>query len=552
MIRKVVLRRFKGFKEVTFDLPGHVVLAGPNNTGKTTLLQAIAAWDLALRHWRQTSDSKKHKGHYSKAPIARQAFLAVPLRSFDLLWHERAYDKAKPIEIEVQGNSGWNVTMEFLPDTTEQIHVRPTKLHNADDVSDRGVRTVFVPPMSGVALEEPLYANQATLDAMLARTRAGDVLRNLLFQASQDERAWREIKATIDRLFGYELVTPAAAGAFIQADFKARKDGPAFDLMGSGSGFQQVLMLLCFLHTRPGSVLLLDEPDAHLHVVLQDAIYGELKSVAAQKNSQLVIATHSEVIVNAAGVDEIRVTFDPSRPLADHHGKAKENLRRALRWVTNVEIAQAQTAPGILYLEDYTDLEILRAWARRLDHPAHKLLTVDLFWRKTVAEPGPGQDGVRARDHYEALKLVRDLPGLRLVDGDSRREIDSTPITGKGLQRLRWRRYEIESYLVHPETLGRFVEASTGKDEAGPHLAALASYLQENLPPAVLRDPLGQNDYLDATKARESILPPALEAAGLPGFPYTRYHEIAAVMQPEEIHPEVVEKLDAICKAFGR
>ena len=47
MIRKVILRNFKRFEEVTFDIPGHVVLAGPNNTGKTTVLQAIASWSLA-------------------------------------------------------------------------------------------------------------------------------------------------------------------------------------------------------------------------------------------------------------------------------------------------------------------------------------------------------------------------------------------------------------------------------------------------------------------------------------------------------------------------
>lgn len=42
-----------------------------------------------------------------------------------------------------------------------------------------------------------------------------------------------------------------------------------------------------------------------------------------------------------------------------------------------------------------------------------------------------------------------------------------------------------------------------------------------------------------------------MTAAGLPAFPYTRYHEIAAVMLPEEIHPEVKEKLDLIQKAFN-
>ena len=32
----------------------------------------------------------------------------------------------------------------------------------------------------------------------------------------------------------------------------------------------------------------------------------------------------------------------------------------------------------------------------------------------------------------------------------------------------------------------------------------------------------------------------------------TEFHEIAAVMKPEEVHPEVIEKLEALCKAFGR
>ena len=53
------------------------------------------------------------------------------------------------------------------------------------------------------------------------------------------------------------------------------------------------------------------------------------------------------------------------------------------------------------------------------------------------------------------------------------------------------------------------------------------------------------------TKARTDLLPPALDAAGLPGIPYTHYSEIAAIMFPEEIHPEVKEKLDAIQRAFN-
>jgi len=64
------------------------------------------------------------------------------------------------------------------------------------------------------------------------------------------------------------------------------------------------------------------------------------------------------------------------------------------------------------------------------------------------------------------LTLVRpDLPGLEILDGDARPELQETEITGQDLQRLRWRRYEIESYLVHPASLERFVEAQIGPAE---------------------------------------------------------------------------------------
>ena len=89
MIRTVRIRGFKRFREVEFRLPGHVVLAGPNNTGKTTMLQAVASWGLALRRWKDVNSSDlrwEHRGvpkgkrkadvipsplPYRRVPIAR-------------------------------------------------------------------------------------------------------------------------------------------------------------------------------------------------------------------------------------------------------------------------------------------------------------------------------------------------------------------------------------------------------------------------------------------------------------------------------------------------
>ncbi len=552
MIRSVRLRRFKRFEDVDFQLPGHVVVAGPNNTGKTTLLQAIAAWSLSLERWRQLNDFNRRRGGYTRAPIPRPHFSAVPLRVFDLLWHQRA--DQKPIEIEVEGTAGWSIAMELIAESTEQIYVHPRR-----DVAPEALRSVrlpvvFVPAMSGLGTDEPVF-QRPKIEQLLGQAKPGDVLRNLLVQANEDERAWAALVDSIGRLFHVRLHPADSSGPHILAEYSTSGESTRLDVASAGSGFQQVLMLLTFLHTRPASVLLLDEPDAHLHVILQDAIYGEVRAVAARQRSQLLIATHSEVVINAVEPRELCVLVDRPRMVADSEEKAR--LIESLGILSHEDILRAMSAPGVLYLEDYTDLEILRAWARTLNHPALDLLTVRLYWKRTVHQPRPGASGIHARDHYEALQLVRpDLPGLELVDGDARREIGPTEITGRGLQRLRWRRYEIESYLVQPTSLARFVEEQIGSGEAS-RLARedLRRYLERTFRLEFIENPAAEDPlveaYLEQRKARTEVIPPILAAAGLPAFPYTRYHEIAAVMKPEEIHPEVVEKLDAIVKAFG-
>ncbi len=554
MIRKVVVRRFKRFDDVTFEFPRHVVLAGPNNTGKTTVLQAIAAWDLAFDRWRRLNDFQRHGGAYTKAPLTRQQFSAVPLRSFDLLWRNRDYHGS--VVIEIQSEAGWTVPMEFIANSTEQVYARP--LHTVDPATLRRTEltTVFVPPMTGLGIEEPLYARQEFLDAMLAQARPGEVLRNLLHRASESEEAWSALCDSIAKLFDYELLPPDAGGAYILAEYRARRGGPRFDVASAGSGFQQVLMLLTFLNTRPGAVLLLDEPDAHLHIILQDAIFDELRSAAFASGSQLVIATHSEVIINGVDPRNLCVMLHTPRLLATT--EERRLLIRSLGILTNSDIMLAEDAPGILYVESYNDLAILRAWARVLGHPSEELLTTRLFWRPVVHETRRGAAGIRSEDHYNSLRLVNsELPGLEILDRDARTDVPETEVTGSGLQRRRWGRYEIESYLVHPTTLERFVEHVVGQGAASAdQRRAMRSYIESEFRSGFLETPLNPEplveNYLQTKKARTEILPRILDAAGLPAFPSDRYHEIAAVMTAEEIHPDVVRMLDAICEAFSR
>ncbi|MCG3127425.1 MAG: hypothetical protein CHACPFDD_02285 [Phycisphaerae bacterium] len=552
MIRKVTLRNFKRFGNVDITLPGHVVLAGPNNTGKTTLLQALAAWELALTRWQELNTTAKPQGTFPFKEIARPDFLAVPVRSLDLIWYERR--TGSEMSIGVHMDDGRSVTMEFRFDK-EQIRVRPSASTHDWHASKTKLNAIYVPPMTGLVPDEPLLGRDETIDARLAEGRPGEVLRNLLVRAGRSETAWRKLEASIDRLFGYRILPPNEKGRSIIAEYEVGEGGTRFDIASAGSGFQQVLMLLTFLVTRPGSVLLLDEPDAHLHVLLQDAIYSELRAVAAEQHSQLILATHSEVIINSVDPSELMVMYGQPRVMAD--SRERQQLIRGLKILSNTDVMLASSAPGILYVEGYTDIEILRAWAKVLNHPATDLLTTRLFWHKYSEQTRPGAEGFPSADHFNALRLVHPaMKGLEIQDRDGNPHLPETAVNGDGLQLVRWGRYEIESYLVHPAAIERFIESQVGTAAfTAEQRASVRAKCAEMLTQAFVDNPMREHLPAEAVfreyKARERLIPPLLSEGGLQGFPYTRYHEIAAVMQPAEIPPEVVQKLDAICDAFG-
>lgn len=551
MIREVVLRRFKRFEEETFDLSGHVILAGPNNCGKTTVLQAIAAWSLGLKRWRELNDFQRHGGAYTYAPLARQAFTSVPLRSYDLLWKDRSY--SGPIEIEVSLTDGRKVTMEFKSNSTEQIYVRPAKAAEPASLRDLEVEVVYVATVGGLSVEEPVYQPDY-IETLLGRQRPGDVVRNLLLQASKGD-AWDRLKAAVQRLFGVELLVPQTPGGQIVCEYRQSASAPSFDILSAGSGFQQVVLLLACLATRRGAVVLVDEPDAHLHVFLQDSIFSELHRAAAATKSQLVIATHSEVIFNSASPEQICVMLGHPRRLASTVDV--QRLRQAVAVLQQSDLVAAFEAPGILYLEGYTDLNLLREWARVLQHPLKDYFDRTPFWR---AKQPPGRSDaaeVPVKDHFEALRLVNEqMTGVWLVDSDGKGTIQASQAPERGkLNRALWTRYESESYLIHPAALARFIKQKTDVDHGDTVRAFFEKLFGADLAKQFEADPFTApplvETYLKSTKARTEILGALLEAAGIHGFDYTSFDEIAAVMKPEEIHPEVKEKLDFIQRAFG-
>lgn len=552
MIRELRIRRFKQFEDVALPLEGHVVLAGQNNSGKTTVLQALSAWRLAYEQWLSLNDRNKHNGAYSRKPVTRQSFSAVPLRSFDLLWRDRRYNGT--VEIDLVTTEGWRMAMELTADSTEQIYVRPHR-DTPREVLDQAAPTmVYVSSVDGLEIEEAAINNPDWVRTLLGRQRPGSILRNLLLEVSSGAH-WDRLRESIRKLFGIELLVPRTEGGVILCEYQRPGQTHALDILSAGSGLHQILLLLAVLYTRGGSVLLIDEPDAHLHVFLQDTVFAELRRVAAATQSQIILATHSEVIFRSVPPEQLVLMMGAPRRVADV--TERRQLAQAMAILDQSDVVAALDAPGVLYLEGHTDLDLLRAWAEVLEHPLAAYLNRQPFWRPQVYELRDGADGIKAQDHFNALRLARpDISAVLLQDSDGRDrgEPGAAPRQG-ALNRLRWERYESESYLVHPQALTRFIESliqAPARDVVMRFFSErLGGELAQALWDAPFTSPPLVETYLRSTKARTDIIGALLQTCGIHGFEYTRYDEIARTFTQGEVHPEVRVKLDFIQQAFG-
>ena len=534
MLRRVETRNFKVFGDQVFDLPEHLVVVGPNNCGKTSLLQAIAAWSEVANHWFETNpDFARHgDGTYPAAELNLLNFNAAPLPEFPHLWRNQLVNE--PIRLSLE-TAGWDVGFEIVWSGAQLAHIRP-----AEEVSEESLEAVrehpptvvYVPPVSRLPVTEP----PLTEDGVRARLQSGrifEVLRNVLVSVSHDSQKWARLQDVVREFFSYELLPPSA-GMNVIAHFRHRREEKSYDLGVAASGFLQVLASYAALLYEEASVILIDEPDAHLHLLLQEKTYRKLRDFAAQTKSQLLVATHSEVIVRKAPHDHLRLL---SRAGLRALGTNK-NISDLLR-LENEVLMLAETEPGVLYVEGESDLNNLREWAMVLGHPLFAFLDKP-FWEATASHRRANY----AAAHFGALRrMVPGVRGIELRDRD-RQTPGSAP---DGLRRLQWHQMEVENYLLHPRALERFVRKEQD-EEAGERVR---EHMKRILPAGLFEEPPSGAaiDVLASTKGSE-VLSGILQEAGL-RLKKTEYCRIAAQMRPEEVHPEVRQKLDDMAAHLG-
>ena len=558
MLTNLAVRNFKLFDDVELELADRVVLIGPNNSGKTSALQALALWDIGLKRW---MEKRGTGGVPTKRPgvtINRRDLIAVPVPTAIQFWrnrHVRNSQRNVYIEIEVEGiHQGipWSSGLEFYYANEESFYCRPLRTAGNQPgtvpAAASSVRMAYLPPMSGLAANETRL-DPGAVNVRLGEGRTAEVLRNLCHQiiTSQDGTSkWKDITNRIKQLFGSRLDEPQYIPERGEVTMTYRtRENVRLDISASGRGQQQTLLLLAHLTANPHSVLLLDEPDAHLEILRQRQIYQLLSETAESAGSQIIAASHSEVILNEAADRDVLIAF-VGRPhrINDRGSQAIKSLKE----IGFEHYLQAEEKGWVLYLEGSTDLAVLLALARRLNHPAAELLQSP-YVHYVANQPS------KAKTHFYGLREAKpDLVGIALYDRLENALPDDPNIT-----QLMWRRREIENYLCRQQVLLDFAESEGRRHHGKLFVSDWRTTMEQSITEIeqALKTLGGLSPWETDIKASDDFLDPLFkrfyEKRSLPNLmTKAHYHRLADCIKKEDIDTEIIEKLDAIVTAAER
>lgn len=568
MLTRIQIKKFRKLKDVKIELGKSVVLIGPNNSGKTAALQALAMWEIGLKQWMEKRGEKVSPAKRPGVAINRRDLISIPVPKAKLLWsdlHVRDVDTSgkKPrtknirIDIIVDGitnGKSWSCGFEFDYTNEESILCRPVRKPGFENKPVKSaefttvpeiatkVRIAYLPPMSGLAASEPKW-EPGRINVLLGEGQTAQVLRNLCYQIydRENQKEWQELFDMIKKLFMVELKPPRyiLERGEITMEYQ-EPNGVILDLSCSGRGLQQILLLLAHLYANPNTILLLDEPDAHLEVLRQREIYQLLTEVAEERGSQIIAASHSEVVLNEAADKDIVIAFVGKPHRIDDRGS---QLLKALKRIGFDQYYLAEQTGWVLYLEGSTDLAILQKFARTLDHKAAEILERPFVHYVT-------NQVENVFDHFYGLReAYPDLIGLAIFD-----RLDKTIEEKPDLQQIMWKRKELENYLCMEDVLLAYAKWQKWDDlfslkESKRREKAMRESIQEVS--SAIKTLYDCDPWSPDIKASNVFLDRLFkiyfEKLGMDNLLLKNdYHVLAGLVPKEKIDPEIIEKLNAI------
>lgn len=304
MIEQLVINNFKGFRELTLGMRAITLLSGLNGTGKSSVMQVLL---LLRQSWLQgllQADRLALNGDLVQIGTARDALYG--------------YAEEDHIQFGLAASGGGKASWTFEYDRDADVLVGSGgdgvgPLAASGLFSDRfqylsaertGPRTSFA-TSDYVVRQQRQLGNRGEYAAHFLSVFGSEpvALDAVLHPSHRQRDLVSQVEAWLGEISpGAKLsLTPHVALDLVQLEFQFTTGSELTDpyrATNVGFGLTYVLpIIVAVLAARPGSVLLIENPEAHLHPRGQRRM-GELLAAAASAGMQIVVESHSDHVLN--------------------------------------------------------------------------------------------------------------------------------------------------------------------------------------------------------------------------------------------------------------
>ena len=306
-VQTVTIRRFKRLEDVSFDLDLAAVFVGGNNSGKSSILQALHFAVAVAQSASLVSGDQWNEEDYS-AIFRPEQLIYTPSADVLSLGYNGKIRQARETWIEVEINESGEKRCLIAVGRDSQgnvtLHMEGKSLgKEIQDISRP--YTVYAPGLAGIARQETVFS-QGVIRRVVARGDANLVLRNVIFwlfqRQKEDAGDWEQFQNDIRELFptlSLRVEFTDISDEHIQVTFSLGREGPELPLDCAGTGILQAMQVLTYINLFKPRLLLLDEPDSHMHPNNQAAMSKLLVRLAKERDFQVLIATHSRHVFSS-------------------------------------------------------------------------------------------------------------------------------------------------------------------------------------------------------------------------------------------------------------
>lgn len=463
-VSKIEFNNFKAFDKFSAKFSKFDVIVGPNNSGKSTVLEALRILNSA---WR----SVQNKSPYYISKIRAHGYnITTKTIHVPFEYIQTDYTGETSI-IRIYFRFKGSAVLTFTNDGFLYLHFLDKENKNLKTLnsikSSINISIGLIPPLGTLEPAERLLT-QKYITAARETHLSPRHFRNQWYYDKKDFRIFRELlKETWPEMDIAlpELQTEGAKPTALELHSKekplifmfCKEDRITREINWAGSGFQVWLQLLSHLiRNRDSTTIIVDEPEIYLHPDLQRRFIAVAKKIGPQ----LIVATHSVEVINESDFKDILV-IDKRQQNAEKikDVKAIRNVIEYLGSVQNIYLARLAHSKKILFVEGQ-DFKILSRLCKKLG--LDKLAEEE----NITVVPLEGFSNWPRIIHAEWVfknALGEDISASAILDRDFKSDEETEHIKNKLEKKISqaqfWRRKEIENYLLDFNAISSLIES---------------------------------------------------------------------------------------------